>query len=86
MQNLNKEDKMESFSSENMVRIRDKKLLDKIAELYALSRCTTRNEFFNLILKNYAFKEDKQEEILEQLDALEDKTNAILEIMKNNGR
>ena len=30
MQNLNKEDKMENFSSENMVRIRDKKLLDNL--------------------------------------------------------
>lgn len=77
---------MKNFSSGNMVRIRDKKLLDKIAELYAPSHCTTRNEFFNLILKNYAFKEDKQEEILEQLKALEDKTNAIFEIIKNNGR
>ena len=54
--------------------------------MYDLSNCKSVNDFFNKLLHTIAFKKDMQEEIIEQLDYIEDKTNAILEIVKKNAR
>lgn len=77
---------MNKIKSETMLRIRDKTLIDKLQEMYDLSNCKSVNEFFNKLLHSIAFKKDLQEEIIEQLDDIEDKTNAILEIVKKNAR
>ena len=77
---------MNKIKSETMLRIRDKTLIDKLQEMYDLSHCTSVNDFFNKLLHTIAFKKDMQEEIIEQLDYIEDKTNAILEIVKKNAR
>ena len=77
---------MNKIKSETMLRIRDKTLIDKLQEMYDLSNCKSVNEFFNKLLHSIAFNKDLQEEIIEQLDDIEDKTNAILEIVKKNAR
>ena len=77
---------MNKIKSETMLRIRDKALIDKLQEMYDLSNCKSVNNFFNKLLHAIAFKKDMQEEIIEQLDNIEDKTNAILEIVKKNAR
>ena len=77
---------MNKIKSETMLRIRDKTLIDKLQEMYDLSNCKSINDFFNKLLHAIAFKKDLQEEIIEQLDDIEDKTNAILEIVKKNAR
>ena len=77
---------MNTIKSETMLRIRDKALIDKLQDMYDLSNCKSANDFFNKLLHAIAFKKDMQEEIIEQLDDIEDKTNAILEIVKNNAR
>ena len=77
---------MNKIKSETMLRIRDKTLLDKLQEMYDLSNCQSVNDFFTKLLHTIAFKKDMQEEIIEQLDYIEDKTNAILEIVKKNAR
>ena len=77
---------MNTIKSETMLRIRDKTLIDKLQDMYDLSNCKSANEFFNKLLHAIAFKEDKQDEIINQLYDIEDKTNAILEIVKKNAR
>ena len=77
---------MNKIKSETMLRIRDKTLIDKLQKMYDLSNCKSINDFFNKLLHAIAFKKDMQEEIIEQLDNIEDKTNAILEIVKKNAR
>ena len=57
-----------------------------IYEQYMDERNKVVNDFFNKLLHAIAFKKDMQEEIIEQLDYIEDKTNAILEIVKKNAR
>ena len=77
---------MNKIKSETMLRIRDKTLIDKLQKMYDLSNCKSINDFFNKLLHAIAFKKDMQEEIIEQLDNIEDKTNSILEIVKKNAR
>ena len=77
---------MNKIKSETMLRIRDKTLIDKLQDMYDLSNCKSVNEFLNKLLHSIAFKKDLQEEIISQLDDIEDKTNAILEIVKDNVR
>ena len=77
---------MNKIKSETMLRIRDKTLIDKLQDMYDLSNCKSVNDFFNKLLYSIAFKKDLQEEIINQLDDIEDKTNAILEIVKDNVR
>lgn len=77
---------MNKIKSETMLRIRDKTLIDKLQEMYDLSKCKSVNDFFNKLLHAIAFKKDIQEEIIEQLDNIEDKTNAILAFVRKNAR
>ncbi len=72
----------DTIKNEIMLRIKQKSLLDKLQDLYDNSKCTSVNEFLNTILKVYAFKSDKQDEILDKLETIEDTTNAIYEKVK----
>lgn len=65
-----------------MLRIRDKNLLDKLQKMFNESNFTSYNVFLNYLLKQVVFRENKEDEIIEKLEALEDKTNAINEKVK----
>ena len=67
---------------QNMLRLREKRLVDKLQEIYQKSRYRSINEFLNACLKQVAFKEMKEDEILSRLDQMEDVLNAIYERMK----
>ncbi len=72
-----------TIKSENMLRINDLDLLNKLQEKYKLSPCKSVNEFINAILKAYAFKNIREDEIFEKLESIEDTANAIYEKVKN---
>ena len=74
--------KTDTIKSEIMLRIREVELLTKLQTLYKLSPCKSVNEFINSILKIYAFKDTREDEIFEKLETLEDTTNAIYEKVK----
>ena len=67
------------IKNENMLRIRDKKLLERLQEMFTLSNAKSTNEFFNSLLKNIAFKELKLDEILERIENMETTILAIWE-------
>ena len=67
---------------QNMLRLREKHLVDKLQEIYEKSQYVSINEFLNACLKQVAFKEMKEDEILSRLDQMEDVLNAIYERMK----
>lgn len=73
---------MKNLNNETMLRIRDKNLLDKLQKMFNDSKITSCNAFLNYLLKQVAFRENKEDEIIEKLEALEDKTNAIYEKVK----
>ena len=73
---------MKNLNNETMLRIRDKNLLDKLQKMFNESNFTSYNAFLNYLLKQVVFRENKEDEIIEKLDALEDKTNAIYEKVK----
>ncbi len=72
----------DTIKNEIMLRIKQKSLIDKLQDLYDNSKCKSVNEFLNTILKVYAYKLDKQDEILDKLETIEDTTNAIYEKVK----
>ena len=74
--------KSDKIKCENMLRIHDLKPVDKLQEIYQKSRYRSINEFLNACLKQVAFKEMKEDEILSRLDQMEDVLNAIYERMK----
>ena len=59
--------KSDKIKCENMLRIHDLKLLDKLQEIYQKSRYKSINEFLNACLKQFADKESKEDEILKKL-------------------
>ena len=67
---------------QNMLRLREKHLVDKLQEIYENSQYRSINEFLNACLKQVAFKEMKEDEIISRLDQMEDVLNAIYERMK----
>ena len=67
---------------QNMLRLREKRLVDRLQEIYENSRYGSINEFLNACLKEVAFKEMKEDEIISRLDKMEDVLNAIYERMK----
>ncbi len=69
----------DTIKPEIMLRIKQKSLIDKLQALYNNSNCKSVNEFINSILEVYAFKSDKQDEILDKLETIKDTTNAIYE-------
>ena len=73
---------MKNLNNETMLRIRDKNLLDKLQKMFNESNFTSYNAFLNYLLKQVVFRENKEDEIIEKLEALEDKANAIYEKVK----
>ena len=73
---------MKNLNNETMLRIRDKNLLDKLQKMFNESNFTSYNAFLNYLLKQVVFRENKEDEIIEKLEVLEDKTNAIYEKVK----
>ena len=73
---------MKNLNNETMLRIRDKNLLDKLQKMFNESNFTSYNAFLNYLLKQVVFRENKEDEIIEKLEALEEKTNAIYEKVK----
>ncbi len=72
-----------TLKSDNTLRIIDVNLLNKLQEKFELSPCKSANSFFLTILKQYDFKDTREDEIFEKLESLEDITNAIFEKVKN---
>ena len=70
---------MQILNNETMLRIRDKNLLDKLQEMFNESKFTSYNAFLNNLLRQVVFRENKEDEIIDKLDYIEDKTNAIYE-------
>ena len=68
---------MQILNNETMLRIRDKNLLDKLQEMFNESKFTSYNAFLNNLLRQVVFRENKEDEIIDKLDNIEDKTNAI---------
>lgn len=77
---------MKNLNNETMLRIRDKNLLDKLQKMFNESNFTSYNAFLNYLLKQVVFRENKEDEIIEKLEALEDKINAIYEKVKKYDR
>ena len=76
---------MQILINETMLRIRDKNLLDKLQEMFNESKFTSYNAFLNNLLRQVAFRENKEDEIIDKLDNIEDKTNAIYEKVNKYG-
>ena len=76
---------MQILNNETMLRIRDKNLLDKLQEMFNDSNFTSYNAFLNYLLRQVAFRENKEDEIIDRLDNIEDKTNAIYEKVNKYG-
>ena len=76
---------MQILNNETMLRIRDKNLLDKLQEMFNESNFTSYNAFLNNLLKQVVFRENKEDEIIDKLDNIEDKTNAIYEKVNKYG-
>ena len=77
---------MQILNNETMLRIRDKNLLDKLQEMFNESKFTSYNAFLNNLLRQVVFRENKEDEIIDKLDNIEDKTNAIYEKVNKYGR
>lgn len=73
---------MKKIKSEYTLRIRDKRLLDRLQEMLDDSKFTSYNTFLNHLLSQVAFKELKEDEIIEKLDEIDNKLNVINERMK----
>ena len=76
---------MQILNNETMLRIRDKNLLDKLQEMFKESKFTSYNAFLNNLLIQVVFRENKEDEIIDKLDNIEDKTNAIYEKVNKYG-
>lgn len=76
---------MQILNNETMLRIRDKNLLDKLQEMFNESKFTSYNAFLNNLLTQVAFRENKEDEIIDKLENIEDKTNAIYEKVNKYG-
>ena len=76
---------MQILNNETMLRIRDKNLLEKLQGMFNESKFTSYNAFLNNLLRQAAFRENKEDEIIDKLDNIEDKTNAIYEKVNKYG-
>ena len=74
--------KSDKIKCENMLRIHDLKMVDKLQEIYQKSQYRSINEFLNACLKQFAERESKDDEILEGIDEIKDAVNAIYERVK----
>ena len=65
------------------LRLKDVRLQEKLQEMYDMTTFESVNEFLNSVLKSYAFKENRDDQIMELLDQIEDTTTAIWEKVKD---
>lgn len=68
------------------LRLKDVRLQEKLQEMYDMTKFESVNEFLNAVLKSYAFKENRDDQIMELLDQIEDTTTAIWEKVNNDKR
>lgn len=68
------------------LRLKDVRLQEKLQEMYDMTKFESVNEFLNAVLKSYAFKENRDDQIMELLDQIEDTTTAIWEKVKDDKR
>ena len=68
------------------LRLKDVRLQEKLQEIYDMTIFESVNEFLNAVLKSYAFKENRDDQIMELLDQIEDTTTAIWEKVKDDKR
>lgn len=65
------------------LRLKDVRLLEKLQEMYDMTTFESVNEFLNAVLKSYTFKENRDDQIMDLLDHIEDTTTAIWEKVKD---
>lgn len=75
--------KSDTIKPVNTLRLKDVRLLEKLQEMYDMTKFESVNEFLNAVLKSYAFKENRDDQIMELLDQIEDTTTAIWEKVKD---
>ena len=75
--------KLDTIKPVNTLRLKDVRLLEKLQEMYDMTKFESVNEFLNAVLKSYAFKENRDDQIMELLDQIEDTTTAIWEKVKD---
>ena len=78
--------KSDTIKPVNTLRLKDVRLLEKLQEMYDMTTFESVNEFLNAVLKSYAFKENRDDQIMELLDKIEDTTTAIWEKVKDDMR
>ena len=78
--------KSDTIKPVNTLRLKDVRLLEKLQEMYDMTKFESVNEFLNAVLKSYAFKENRDDQIMELLDHIEDTTTAIWEKVKDDNR
>ena len=75
--------KSDTIKPVNTLRLKDIRLQEKLQEMYDMTKFESVNEFLNAVLKSYAFKENRDNQILDLLDQIEDTTTAIWEKVKD---
>ena len=75
--------KSDTIKPVNTLRLKDVRLQQKLQEMYDMTKFKSVNEFLNAVLKSYAFKENRDDQIMELLDQIEDTTTAIWEKVKD---
>ena len=68
------------------LRLKDVRLQEKLQEMYDMTTFESVNEFLNAVLKSYAFKENRDDQIMDLLGHIEDTTTAIWEKVNNDKR
>ncbi len=61
------------------LRLKDIKLQEKLQEMYEETKFESVNEFLNAVLKSFAFKQNRDDEILDTLEKIDNTTTAIWE-------
>lgn len=78
--------KSETIKPTITLRLKDVRLQEKLQEMYDMTTFESVNEFLNAVLKSYTFKENRDDQIIELLDQIEDTTTAIWEKVKDDKR
>lgn len=81
-QNLEENMKDKTISNVITLRIRSVDLLDRLQEEFTISNLDSFNEFLNNKLSEVVFRKDNDYEILDRLEKVADKVNAIYEMEK----
>lgn len=78
--------KSETIKPTITLRLKDVRLQEKLQEMYDMTTFESVNEFLNAVLKSYAFKENRDDQIMDLLDQIEDTTTSIWEKVKDDKR